>query len=84
MCDGIIWTLPRPARHHHIVWVMNKIGETLSDDHPVMIYRREQGFIDDKGTFFNRIDAAVIAKECKQLLNGKLLAPPRLFSEDLW
>lgn len=41
-----------------------------------------QGFIDEKGNFYNRYEAAKIAKECGQLKDGKEVE--RLLSEDLW
>ena len=40
----------------------------------------EQGFVDDKGEFFNRGDAAQIAFNCGQIRYPKT----ELFSEDIW
>ena len=42
----------------------------------------EQGFVDDKGKFFNRLEAAKHALECGQI--KKLKWPPKLYSEDLY
>ena len=42
-----------------------------------------QGFVDDKGIFYNRHDAAIHTFECGQLPNdGK--CPDIIMSEDLW
>ena len=45
-------------------------------------YSGEQGFVDDKGNFLNRVQAGQEAVGSGQL--EKLPRPPRLFSEDLW
>ena len=42
----------------------------------------EQGFLNDKGEFLNRRDAAKEALECGQI--QKLNWPPNLYSEDLY
>lgn len=41
-----------------------------------------QGFINDKGAFLDRLEAAKEALECKQI--EKLQWPPKLYSEDLY
>lgn len=81
---GEIWTLPRPARHSHLLWVMNQVlgwnketrqVEPLADEE-----RIEQGFVDDEGAFLTRAEAALHAH-----LRGQLEERKReLFSEDLW
>ena len=42
-----------------------------------------QGFVDDKGIFYNRHDAAIHAFECGQLPNDDI-CPDIIMSEDLW
>jgi len=81
---GEIWTLPRPARHHHILHALNAVlgwspatrrVEPLPDGE-----RIEQGFVYDWGAFCSREDAALHAFLMKQIPERKR----ELFSEDLW
>lgn len=88
MRDGEIWTLPRPARHHHIVWAMNDVDRgnkppLAKDKDPLLHARGIQGFITDEGDFLDRVTAAIHAKRFAQL-KQELIAPPNLYSEDLW
>lgn len=81
---GEIWTLPRPARHHHILNALNAVlgwspetrrVEPLPDEE-----RIEQGFVTWSGRFVDRREAAYIAE-----LRCQIREPKReLFSEDLW
>ena len=82
---GVIWTLPKPARHHNVIWAMCDVdNNSTPDKRPTLIHAEgEQGFIDDAGTFHDRKQAAIIAQSCGQLTKP-LIAPPNLFSEDLW
>lgn len=65
-------------RHHNII---NR------DNHPELPFgffkKGEQGFVDDKGNFLNREDAAKHALECGQISKLKFSAT-ELFSEDLY
>lgn len=76
---GVIWTLPRPARHHHVIAAIN-------DAHPVrgplLIAEGAQGFVTSGGRFVDRVEAARIARASGQI--ASLAAPPNLYSEDLW
>lgn len=83
--DGVLWTLPRPARHHNILWAMHDIdNNTNPHERPKIIHARGiQGFIDEDGNFLERKEAALRATRCGQL-KKPLDAPPNLFSEDLW
>lgn len=74
--DNIVYTLPRPARHHTIIRYM------VRDLGMIIPIKGEQGFTTDNGIFVNRIQAAKIAIESGQI--EKLNNPPELFSEDLW
>ena len=79
MPNGLVVSMPAPHRHHHIIQAMNDAG-MLS-----YLIRGEQGFLDDKGNFWSRIEAAeMVMFEGQTLIGGKLTAPPGLFSEDLW
>jgi hypothetical protein len=75
MHQGVLHTLPLPARHHDVIKVIWKlIGK--------MVTCEIQGFVTDEGKFVNRTEAGVIA-----IASGQLTAlphPPELYSEDLW
>ena len=74
--DGEVFTVPAPARHHHII---GKIREARGT-YPTA---SEQGFLNSNGRFVRRAAAAMVAARAGQLKRG-LTAPPRLYSEDLW
>lgn len=79
---GVIHSMPRPNRHHNILWAYSpdeKSGHITST-----LTKGEQGFIDERGNFLNRKDAAEIAAFWEQLKTGRLIASPNLFSEDMW
>lgn len=79
--DGVVWTLPRPARHHHIIQKhVEETGKSGSG---------EQGFVDEHGVFYKRQAATLHALACGQELvvredRPKLRVGLRLFTEDLW
>lgn len=86
LLEDEIWTLPRPARHHHIVWAIEDVRSGKSPEYrfgALIQARGEQGFIDENGLFLNRPSAAIRARQHGQLTK-ELIAPPNLFSEDLW
>lgn len=88
--DGVIYPLPRPARHCHLGAEYNARareggweGAAMFAGWPKLLnLTREQGFVDEYGIFLNRIEAAEHALACGQV--AKLSRPPELFSEDLW
>jgi hypothetical protein len=69
---GILYSLPRPYRHHHVLWAMNKIDPNT-----------KQGFLDNCGRYLSRTKAMIVAQEAKQLLSNEPLSA-ELFSEDVW
>ena len=78
--DGMIYSLPAPARHHDIIrYTKDLTGEPTSS-------RDTQGFIavDHRGVrFVGRIEARDIALHvAKQITTAS--HPTELFSEDLW
>ena len=83
--DNVIWTLPRPARHHNILWAMYDVDNGKSpDERPIIIPAHgEQGFITNDGAFVSRECAFNIATCAGQFI-GKPCAQPKLYSEDLW
>ena len=78
--EGLVWTLPRPARHHHIIQHIAEVtGATYVPG------GKAQGFVDHMGRFVGRESAWGIARLCGQL---KPRTPGgeyhTLFSEDVW
>lgn len=74
-CNGLTFTMPRPARHFNIMAAMpSKIASRVKPS--------EQGFLTDDGQFVGREEAKAIASAAGQLLNETPHA--ELFSEDLW
>ena len=66
--DGVVWTLPRPATHAHVLRAYADVnGRTFGGG-------EEQGFVTSTGRFVDRKEAALLAGR----LGGSLL------SEDLW
>lgn len=79
--DGVVWTLPRPARHHHIIEAHYKVTHIGGSG--------MQGFLDDQGVFLGRGSACNHVVNCQQAL--RIHAGTRvlewgddLYSEDLW
>ena len=75
MHENIIYSIPRPGRHCHVIEKIAKLGFSI----PI---KGEQGFLLSDGTFVNRASAAQVALAAGQC--DKLVAPPNLYSEDIW
>ena len=76
--EGIIYSLPSPSRHHHVIRYMNRKG--FGPEHMI-----DQGFVTDKGRFVDRKEAALHARVSLQVPEIKKTDPQdELFSEDLW
>lgn len=72
----VVYSLPKPNRHHNVIQlIIHKLGIKHA-------YCREQGFIKENGDYIDRIEGAKLALENGQ--TKKLIAPPNLYSEDLW
>ena len=71
-----VWSLPSPARHHYIIPIINKELNVKT------LPKCTQGFLTSLGFFVDRVEAAEIALDAKQLV--ELKSPPRLYTEDLW
>jgi hypothetical protein len=74
--DGVVHSLPRPHRHHHIVHALAKA------DYPGWYSGDRQGFLTSDGEYVMRKDALRIAIQAGQTTQEKALH--QLFSEDLW
>lgn len=90
--DGIVYSLPAPNRHHHILWILAKRKGLQNvpsvDDEALLVEtpddgEESQGFLDSSGRYLNRAQAEVNAFLHNQVKNGKLIGGP-LTSEDLW
>jgi hypothetical protein len=77
--DGIIYSLPKPNRHHHVI----KLIVDTTDAKMVDSHGEDQGFLDDTGKYLTRKEALDIA-----LVNGQMRDDRpiynELFSENLW
>ena len=78
--EGVILSLPKPARHGHIMASANEYVTGSSQ-----IVTAQQGFLTSEGRFVNRIAARQIAYLAGQepIYSGQE-GSPELFSEDLW
>lgn len=70
------WIIPC-MRHYDAFYILKELGYKRDIDYKEL----EQGFLDEKDNFYNRIEAMKHAKQCNQII-----APEynQLFSEDLW
>lgn len=73
--EGVVYTLPKPMRHHNIIKYMRDKGLPRKSV-------RNQGFVTNDGKFVDRLEGAAIALASGQI--EELSYPPNLFSEDLW
>lgn len=70
--DGQVFTLPAPARHHHLIWVYGDMSGEGS------------GFITNFGYFIYREEAWGIAEAAGQIIPRDGQIPGTLYSEDVW
>jgi hypothetical protein len=78
--NGMIHTIPAPARHCDVLNSMRAYGEKI-----VKWNEAKQGFMDADGKFLNRQEAYDRAIEHNQLLpNHGNEGGKHLFSEDVW
>ncbi len=79
--NGIIYSLPKPNRHHDVI---RHIVET-TDTKYVDAHGDDQGFLDDKGVYYRRKPALMHAKANNQVKPGAMgLRLGELYSEDIW
>ena len=74
--NGALYTLPAPARHHHIIALMVAAGL------PTPI-QGKQGFLLADGRFCGRKFAKIVAIKAGQQL-PRASGSQELFSEDVW
>ena len=75
--ECVLYALPKPNRHHHI---LNKFFNNDVFGNTEQI----QGFLTSKNRFVNRKEAMVIAKATNQIVNDIGYKGDELFSEHLW
>lgn len=71
---GTILSLPAPNRHCHLIWA------NLDENGKCHCPFEDSGFLDDKGNFLDREQAAIHAMACGQIPPGVVY----LYSEDVW
>ncbi len=77
-CDGVVYTLPRPARHSDVIQHMAAKG--VIANRPGV----EQGFVLSDGSFCDRQRSATIAAKAGQILPGRVVRAKTLTSEEVW
>lgn len=77
--NDLIYAMPAPNRHCDIMFRLFAVNKELFNDK-----NTEQGFITTTGEFVNRRQGLRLALAAGQVLEENLVAPPELFSEDLW
>ena len=65
--NGRVWSLPAPNRHHNVIHLVHvETGDREKALH--LLGEHIQGFLNDTGTFLDRIQAWHEAKKCNQIL----------------
>lgn len=78
--QGVIYSLPEPNRHHHVIrHIIDTVGVSSVD-----VEEDDQGFLDESGRYLRRAQALQSALENDQIKNPSKIRMNRLFSEDLW
>lgn len=80
LVEKLIVSIPRPARHHHI---LKAIFDATGKRRLSCVAPEHQGFLTSTGRFVDRKEACVIARANNQILT-KTGPDDILFSEDLW
>ena len=76
VATGLVFSLPKPKRHHDILHAAAALHRPLK--------QHEQGFLTSFGRYVDRVEAANLALTAKQVRDHVLISPPHLYSEDLW
>ena len=79
--NGIVYSLPAPHRHHHILWILSKRrgnegAPDVADEHLLTqtpdAGMDSQGFLDDGCKYLTRKEAEPVAMLSGQIKNGKI------------
>ena len=76
--NDICFYLPRPYRHHHVLWAIHAKYPEWSKGY------NHQGFLDNVKNYLNRTEAFVVAEKSGQLLPDVKVIPGVLYSENVW
>ena len=76
---GRVFSLPRPARHHHLIWWMTE----EYGYQPREMNGKYQGFVTSTGRYVDRVEGLEIARAAGQI-KQKCGNERLLFSEDVW
>jgi hypothetical protein len=79
---GVVISKPPPARHAALGLIARERGYPVAPP-------EDQGFIDNAGRFLTRAEALVVATAAGQVRQNpnaerSPIAPPDLYTEDLW
>lgn len=78
--DDVIYALPAPNRHHHIIrWMVDEKGFDTVEAHG-----DDQGFLDAEGSYLTRQQALVSAQANGQMRTDRPVWHGELYSENLW
>lgn len=77
--NGTIYSLPKPNRHHHVIWHIVEITGAKT----VNASGDDQGFLDSNGKYLTRKEALDIAFESGQIRTDRPIYN-ELYSENLW
>jgi hypothetical protein len=77
-CDGLTISLPKPARHCHVLWTALQM---MDED---LVHQSTQGFLTSEGRFVTRIEAKFIAHRAGQKIIRENPHETDAFSEDFW
>lgn len=78
--NGVVYSLPAPNRHHHVIWHIVQTTGCSSVD----VREDDQGFLDESGRYLTRRAALVSARMYNQIKNPDDIRMGKLFSEDVW
>lgn len=77
--DGRVWSLPRPNRHHDVIRHIRAVTGAAYVD----AYGKDQGFLDEDGTYLDRKQALEVARAAGQLRTD-VEVQDQLYSENVW
>lgn len=81
--NGVVWSLPKPSRHHHVYALINLMWRHEHHGQRDDGERDVQWFLDEEGRFLTRDEAFEVACAASQIKNGRIIGGC-LTSEDLW
>jgi hypothetical protein len=80
----LIFSVPRPGRHHNIAYLMHRIDLHLDGPFGSGLVDYEQGFLLSDGSFATREHALEVAKAAGQIIARCGGDEHALYSENLW